>query len=58
MPLIKNGHNKAQLENAIKKSLDAHLPVPTRSQKKDQKKGKSTQELSSTYDDMHSKKNW
>lgn len=57
MPLIKSGHNKAQLENAIKKSLNKSPVVPTKAQKSNQRRGKSPQELSNIYDDMHSKRN-
>lgn len=57
MPLVKNGYNKAQLENAIKKSLDSSPINPTKAQKTKQKKGKSLEELSDIYDNMHSRKN-
>lgn len=57
MPLIKNGHNKAQRNNAIKKSLNNSPVVPTKAQKSNQRRGKSSQELSNIYDDMHSRRN-
>lgn len=54
MPLIKGTHNKAQFENAIKKTLDKS-PVPTKSQTREMSRPKSPKELNDIYDNMHRK---
>jgi hypothetical protein len=52
MPLVKNGHNKSQVKNAIMRSLDEKF-VPTKAQAIEQKRGINLEELSSIYDNMH-----
>lgn len=52
MPLVKNGHNKSQVKNAIMRSLN-EKPVPTKAQATNQKRVKDLEELSSIYDNMH-----
>jgi hypothetical protein len=52
MPLVKNGNNKAQLKNAIKKSLNEE-PVLTKARKREIQRAKLPHELDDIYDIMH-----